>query len=346
MAFRRPVKLDGGNLRNMTDAEILLLQQEAIRQYGLNPSTTLTYSNGGGNLANIPDYRLQASALAIAATPYPTPAGTSTVTVNNQHTVQARALSGSAFPYRDANSYANFSYPVYLDNGNVRAMTTNDFYDTIITPAKDYLITNEGTDDNLYRAGTYTIHTTNSLTGATLVDSNPIYTDTQADIAAFSSGSLPEFQDQPETVQEYFLHRFDPVAGVDFVPPVVHKIDTNDLQVMPSAQYSALAADQIRYNVDNGYDYSGGSTFTKYISYQYWPIAGTGAAALPGTTSDARGSSMTNNIASSATTRTGQDQPDPNATQYYAQSVPSGAQTSYTTWNLIVAYTDNGGTYQ
>ena len=45
MAFRRPVKLDGGNLRNMSDAEILLLQQEAIRQYGLNPSTTLTPSS-------------------------------------------------------------------------------------------------------------------------------------------------------------------------------------------------------------------------------------------------------------------------------------------------------------
>lgn len=342
MAFRRPVKLDGGNLRNMSDAEILLLQQEAIRQYGLNPSTTLTYSNGGGNLANIPDYRLQAGALATGSSPWPSSAAATTVTVNNQHTVQARALSGAAFPYREATGYANFSYPVYLDGSNVRAMTTNDFYDTIITPAKDYLITNEGTDDNLYRAGTYTIHTTNSLTGATLVDANPIFTDTQADVTAFSAGSLPEVQDQPTTVQNYYLHRFDPVAGVDFVPPVVHKIDTNDLQVMPSAQYSALAADQIRYNVDNGYDYSGGSTFTKYITYQYWTVAGTGAAALPGTTSDARGSSMANNYTSSSTVRTEQ----PNSTTYYSQTVPSGSPSAYSTWNLIIAYQDNGGTYQ
>lgn len=340
MAFRRPVKLDGGNLRNMTDAEILLLQQEAIRQYGLNPSTTLTYSNGGGNLANIPDYRLQAGALATGSSPWPSSGGATTVTVNNQHTLQARALAGQPFPYRDANSYANFSYPVYLDGGNVRAMNTQDFYDTIITPAKDYLITNEGTDDNLYRAGTYTIHTTNSLAGATLVDANPVFTDTQADVTAFNTGSLPEVQDQPQTVQEYFLHRFDPVADVDFVPPVVQKIDTNDLQVMPSAMYSSLAANNIRWNVDNGADYLG--TFTRYITYQYVVTAGAGAAALPGTTSDARGTSLANNFVSSSTVRTEQ----PNSTTYYSQTVPSGSPSSYQTWNLIIAYVDNGGTYQ
>ena len=342
MAFRRPVKLDGGNLRNMSDAEILLLQQEAIRQYGLNPSTTLTYSNGGGNLTNIPDYRLQAGALATGSSPWPSSAAATTVTVNNQHTLFARALTGHAFPQREANSYANFSYPVYLDGSNVRAMTTDDFFDTIITPAKDYLITNEGTDDDLYRAGTYTIHTTNSLTGATLVDANPIFTDTQADITAFSAGSLPEVQDQPSTVQNYYLHRFDPVAGVDFVPPVVQKIDTNDLQAIPSAQYSALAANLIRWNVDNGIDYSGGSTYTKYIVYQYTVTAGAGAAALPGTTTDVRGSSMANNYTSSSTVRTEQ----PNSTTYYAQTVPSGSPSAYSTWNLIIGYVDGGGSYQ
>ena len=219
-------------------------------------------------------------------------------------------------------------------------MTTQDFYDTLITPAKDYLITNEGTDDNLYRAGTYTIHTTNSLTGATLVDANPIFTDTQADITAFNAGSLPEVQDQPTTVQNYYLHRFDPVAGVDFVPPVVQKIDTNDLQAMPSAMYSSLAANNIRWNVDNGADYLG--TYTKYIVYQYWVTAGAGSQALPGTTSDARGSSMANNYTSSSTVRTEQ----PNSTTYYAQTVPSGSPSSYSTWNLIIAYVDNSGTYQ
>ena len=337
MAFRRPVKLDGGNLRNMTDAEILLLQQEAIRQYGLNPSVTLSYDAGNGTLTTIPDERQIAGSLAQSSFPWPTPAVGSTTTVNYNHTLLTN--SGDPFPLRGAQSYSNFSYPVYLDGTNIRAMSAQDYYDTIITPAKDYLITNEGTNDDLYRAGTYTIHTTNSLSGATLVDANPIFSDTQADVSAFASGGLPENQDQPLQVQDYYLHRYDPVAGIDFVPPVVQKIDTNDLQSMPSAEYSSLSANLIRWNVSNGVDYT--NTGTKYLSYQYWPTAGVGAATLP-STADARGSSMANTVTSSQTQKLHQ----PNSTTYYAQYVPSGSATAQTTWNLIVVYTDNGGTYQ
>ena len=340
MAFRRPIKLDGGNLRNMTDAEILLLQQEAIRQYGLAPSTTLSYSNGGGNLATIPDYRLQASANVSSSSPWPTPSAATTITVNYDHALQEREEGGAPFPQRDANSYANFSYPLYFDGGNLRAMNTQDFWDTIITPAKDYLITNEGTDDDLYRAGTYTIHTTTSLTGATLVDANPIFSDTQADITAFASGNLPESQDQSTTVQNYYLHRFNPVAGVDFVPPVVHKIDTSDVQSLPSTMYSSLAKNQIRWNVDNGL--SAGGTQNKFMQYQFWPTAGAGAASLPGTFADARGSSMANTYTSAYIRRYEQ----PNSSTYYSQNVPTGTPTAYTTWNLIITYVDASANYQ
>lgn len=323
----------------MTDAEILLLQQEAIRQYGLNPSVTLSYDAGNGNLANIPDYRYQAGPLASSSSPWPTPTQSGAVTVNFNHTFLI--FPSDAFPQRGTQSYSNFSYPVYLDGGNVRPMTTQDYFDTIITPAKDYLITNEGTDDNLYRAGTYTIHTTNSLSGATLVDANPIFSDTQADVTAFNAGSLPETLDQPLHVQHYYLHRFDPVAGVDFVPPVVQKIDTYDLQSMPSVEYSALSQNLIRWNVEQGVDYTQNVTRTKYLRYQYWATAGAGAAALP-STADARGSSMANTLTGSQTIRYEQ----PNSTTYYAQYVPVGAASAYTTWNLIAVYMDNTGAYQ
>lgn len=341
MAFRRPIKLDGGNLRNMTDAEILLLQQEAIRQYGLAPSTTLSYSSGAGNLAVMADYRLQASALASSSSPWPTPASGAYLTVNHKHTLleRAAALPGTPFPLRENFSYGNFSYPLYLDGSDLRAMDTRDFWETIIEPAKDYLITNEGIDDDLYRAGTYTIHTTTNLTGATLVDANPIFTDTQADIAAFASGTLPEIQDQPTTVQNYYLHRFDPVAGVDFVPPVVQKIDTNDVQSMPSAMYSSLAKNQIRWHVDNGVS-DNGAEQNKFLMYQFWPTSGAGSAALP-STADARGSSMANTFTTAQTTRYEQ----PNSSTYYAQTVPSGTPTAVTTWNLLIGYLNSSGNY-
>ena len=44
---------------------------------------------------------------------------------------------------------------------------TQDYFDTIITPAKDYLVSPDGSEDNLYRAGTYTIHTLSGLSGTT-----------------------------------------------------------------------------------------------------------------------------------------------------------------------------------
>lgn len=339
MAFRRPVKLDGGNLRNMTDAEILLLQQEAIRQYGLAPSTTLSYSNGAGNLTTIPDYRLQAGANATGSSPWPTPGSASTITVNYNHTLQERV--GAAYTYRGGTTYENFSFPVYLDGGDIKPMTWMDMQDTFFTPAKDYLITNEGTNDDLYRAGTYTIHTTNSLAGCTLVDANPIFTDTQADVTAFASGSLPEVQDQPTTVQNYYLHRFNPTAGVDFVPPVVHKIDTNDLQSMPSSVVSTLWANDMKYNVDWGTNNTPTGQ-TKFITYQYVTTAGAGAGSLPGTVADVRGPSMTNTYTNTQTTRYEQ----PGGATYYSQNVPSGTPTSYATWNLIITYVDISGNYQ
>ena len=339
MAFRRPVKLDGGNLRNMSDAEILLLQQEAIRQYGLNPSVTLSYDASNGNLATIIDNRQIAGTLATGSSPWPTPAYGSNIAVNYNHTLLTN--SADPFPQRGNQSYSNFSYPIYLDGTDIKPMTTQDYFDTIITPAKDYLVSPDGSEDNLYRAGTYTIQTLSGLSGTTLVDANPIFTDTQADVSAFAAGILPETQDQPLTVQNYYLHRYNPVAEIDFVPPVVVKIDTYDLQSMPSAEYSSLSANLIRWNVSNGVDYTNNVTRTKYLSYQYWPVSGAGSATLP-STADARGSSMANTLTTSQTQKLYQH----DATTYYAQYVPEGAASAYTTWNLIIVYTDSTPTYQ
>ncbi len=325
----------------MTDADILELQQETIRLYGLNPSVELSWDQNNGTLTTIPDTRSAAGPLATGSSPWPTPDPITTVTVNYQHTKLVTAsVPVSTFLLRESYpNYSNFSYPCYLDNGNVKTMTLTDFMDTIITPAKDYLITNEGSFDNVYRAGTYTIHTTNSLSGATLVDVNPVFTDTQADITAFSAGSLPETQDQPLTAQNYYLHRFDPVTSIDYTPPVVHKIDTNDLQALPSAGLADMFANCIRYSAVNGTDYNG--TTTKILTYDFQITSGTGATSLS-STSDARGSGMTNTITTNQIDRTEQ----PNSTTYYSQNVPTGVPSTESTWNLIIAYKDQTNTLQ
>ena len=340
MAFRRPIKLDGGNLRNMTDADILELQQETIRLYGNNPSVVLSWDQNNGTLTVMADLRAAAGPLATGSSPWPTAQSITQIAVNYRHVVLTPANLTAASLLRESYpSYSNFSYPCYFDNGNIKAMTLTDFMDTIITPAKDYLITNEGSFDNVYRAGTYTVHTTNSLSGATLVDVNPIYTDTQADISAFSSGGLPETQDQPVTAQNYYLHRFNPVASIDYTPPVVHKIDTNDLQALPTAGFVDMFSNAIRYSAVAGTDYNG--TTTKILTYDFQVTSGTNATSLS-STSDTRGSGMVNTITTSQFER----QEQPNSTTYYSQNVPSGTPSAERTHHLIIAYKDETNTLQ
>lgn len=326
----------------MSDAEILLLQQEAIRQYGLNPSTSLSYSAGGGNIGAIPDTRLSASPAVTAGSPWPTPSAAVTITVNYQHAVQNRVAN--PFQNRGSTTYSSMSYPVYFDGtNNIRAMNWQDFNDTILTPAKDLLISDEGTNDVVYRAGTYTIHTSDNLANCTLVDANPIFTDTQADITGFSSGTLPEQQDQPVTVQNYYLHRFNALAGTNpfnFVPPVVMRLSDLNLQSMPTNLFQTLLANDMQYNVDFGIDYGSG-TSTKYIQYRFHTTAGNGASSLT-STEDVRGSAMINTYTEVASTLNYLAY----GNTYYAQNVPSGTPVAYATWNLVIGYVDNLGNRQ
>ena len=62
----------------------------------------------------------------------------------------------------------------------------------------------DGTD----RGGTFRIHNSTSLSLNTLVDAAPVFTDTRADTSAYAAGSIPETQDQPFTVENYYLFNF------------------------------------------------------------------------------------------------------------------------------------------
>ena len=54
--------------------------------------------------------------------------------------------------------------------------------------------------------------TATTLSNCTLVSSNPIFTDTRADVSAYGSGDIPETQDQPTTIQNYYLFKIDQVT--------------------------------------------------------------------------------------------------------------------------------------
>lgn len=172
MAVRTPLKLDGSNdLREMSTDEIELIQAEAARLYGLNPSVTLSVVASGGNLGTISDTRLEAGAGSSSVSAVPSQATTddvSTITVNYSK------LNSSVDTSEADWTNSTYSYPLYYDNGDLREMSPADFGDTFIKPAIDNIT---ATSSN---PGTYFISTTaGGIAGSTLVSTTPVFQDTR-----------------------------------------------------------------------------------------------------------------------------------------------------------------------
>lgn len=306
MAVRTPLKLNGSNLQEMSTAEITAIQTEAIRLYGLSPSVTISVVASAGNLGTLSDTRLQAGAGTTDITDFDTPAETpdvSTVTVN--YAKMSQAYDTSEVSWTDA----AYSYPLYYDAGNLREMTATDFADTFIYPAIDTLTLGTTTSA---QAGTYFISTATSVAGATLVSATPVFTDTRADAAAYTAAGIPETQDQPTTITNYYLHRVDSAAAAGHQLPICYTKTGTNLQQTPTATFETALQDMIRY-------YAAEITGTK-ISYN---INGTG---------NNRGTAMTDTKLDSSTYLTNQVNTD----DYRTQEVPSGTQTTITTYNLKI----------
>ena len=243
MAVRTPLKLDGGNLKEMGSNEIAFIQAQAMYLYGTSPSVTLSRVASGGTLGTITDTRLQAGSPTTDITNFDTAAETpniSTVTVNYATMSQANVNTVAS---ADTNSVA---FPVYYDAGNIRSMTLTDVYDTFIYPAINLLV--NGGD----HAGTFRIHTATTLAGHTLISATPVYSDTGADTSLYTATGIYEVQDQPTTVTNYYLFRTNAAA----TPPsdnaayrqtiFIRNADT-DLQEYPQVDIDALLLNCIRH---------------------------------------------------------------------------------------------------
>lgn len=312
MAARIPLKLNGSNnIIKCTSAEITALVREAIRQYGLSPSVTL--SVGSGNLGNLSDTRLKAGAAGSDATNFDTAAelaDVATVTVNYNKAIQT-IVSVSSLEAADD----SWSFPLYLDgNNNLRSMNITDVRDTFVAPAVLLMCTTgTGTD----QAGTYTVtSTTSAASGETLVSSTPIFTDTRANSGAYTAAGIPETLDQPTTITNYYLHRMNSASAATIVRPLVYQLAaTNKLQMYPVASLQAFLAHAIRYSV--GTAALSGST----IRYS-WSSSGT---------TSARGTAMLDtklNSSSYITNQVGDD--------YRSQEVPAGSATTISTHRLYI----------
>ena len=308
MAVRSPLKNDSGNLKEMSSAEVDQVIDQIIYQYSLNPGVTLSVVGSGGNLSSINDTRLEAGAVASTNTSFPNEATTDepgTVTVAYQRISQTIA---SVSPTSDTGKL----WPAYYtSSGHIQAMSLQDVKDTFLHPAIDLL---SSASTSSQQAGTYTLATSTSLAGSTLVSSTPIFIDTRADTSAYSAGTIGDHAlDNPTTITSYYLHR---VNGTDnaYVSPMFVNA-SNNIQEYATATWESLVQEWIRYTAAS-------STDGYKITYS---IGSSGSG-------NTRGTAIVNTILNG----TGNYQTRQVGDDYRAQEFPNGTPTTANTYNLRI----------
>ena len=241
MAIRTPLKLDSTNLKEMSSTDTGNIIGRMVYLYMTDPSVALSVVANSGSLDAINDTRTQAGASTTHASSFRSAGDTpniSTVTVTYDKINEATtSLSAPA----DTN---NIRFPVYNDSGNVKAMSLTDMYDSFVSLASN------GASTLIPAAQPYKIHTsTTPPSGYTLVSSTAVFTDTRANVGAYSAGGIGETLDQPTTISNYYLHRSN---GSAVTAPTPLYIDSNqNLKEYTAAELDALLKEVIRYTSVN-----------------------------------------------------------------------------------------------
>lgn len=271
MPVRTPLYVDGTNLREMSAAMIAEIKLRMFNLYLSNPSVTLSVVGSGGSLGSLTDTRLQAGVVSTSVSEFPTEATTaepSIVSVSVARITQTVAT--------DANPGAAslISFPIYYTpEGNIRTMNLQDMYDTF---AFDVLnggwITSDGSTvftNGLAIAGVvYTISTATTVAGYTEVSgsSTPVFSDTRANTSAFAAGDIPETEDQPTTIENYYLHRINAAVTAFTVPAritLLTNIETPTTAAMETVYSSVIryfAQAEVGYRLRYAYGVNGSGT--------------------------------------------------------------------------------------
>ena len=311
MAVRKPLYVSSGNLQEMDTTMVGQIVDQAVYQYSLAPSVALSVVGSSGTLAAITDTRKQAGAQSTSSTSTPsegTTAEPSTVTVTYDKVTETRT-AGS--PTADTGK----TWPVYYNSsGQIQAMNLTDVKDTFLHPAIDLLASGStGTQ----QGGTYHVSTSASVSGSTEVSgaSTAIFVDTRADTGAYAAGSIPETQDQPTTITNYYLHRIDG-SNTSYTEPY-YLNGSNNIVEYTAATFNGLLQEWMRKTAADSADgyalsYTLGTTAT----------GNTRGSGMADTILDGSGNYQTRFV---------------NTDDYRAQEFPNGSVTTAATYYLRIA---------
>ena len=296
MAVRLPLTNLMGNLLEFTPSMVDQIIDRAIYLYSQNPSAEL--SVGTGNISSLVDTRKIASTVTSHPSSFQTPGalGDTSVTYN-----RLRLTSSASTPTADTGK----TFPIYYDNGNIRAMSLQDMKDTFLHPAIDLLV---GSNTSNSQAGTYTLHTSTSLSDHTRVSSTTAYTDTRYN----GTTNVSSTRDRPSTVTNYYLFRRTWSGSAPGYTAPMYITASNDLRVFHPTSFDTLLSDWIRYTAAS-------STDGYKINYN---INGSGTTRA--TMTDTR---LTGNTTNTLFV---------NADDYRSQRFPAGSSSAVSTYQLKI----------
>jgi hypothetical protein len=215
--------------------------------------------NSGGSVGTLTDTRLQAGEASTSTSAFVGEETTAEPSIVNVAIARLQQTIAS-----DPNPATTpTQYPAYYTaEGQIKSMSLQDMYDTFaIEVFNGGWTSSDGSTiyPSLIAAQIYTISTTTSLTDYTAVPGPdgstiiPVFTDTRADVAAYDGASIPEDQDQPTTIQNYYLLKKDTV-NVAFDAMVRVNTDGN-VVAMTSVGIDAAIGAAIRYLIqaETGY---------------------------------------------------------------------------------------------
>jgi len=314
MAVRKPLWYNTGSIQEMDDVKINQLKDYCTLKFYASSIIELSVISGNtGNMSAISDTRLQAGAQSTSVSAFPSEATTAepgVVTVNYTRLNQAVGTVAGGLTSDTGNLYPCY----YTSSGNIQAMTLQDIKDTLIHPSFDQIFS---TDNTTAQAGTYFISTSSTAADAdkSVVSSTPIFSDTRANTAAYTAGSIPETQDQPTTITNYYLHKNITSPGTVKLPL---KIDgNNNLQEYPESDFDAMITNLMSYTAVSSPD---GYT----LRYTLGTTAGAGTNYTKGT------GIIDTRLNGSGNYQTRQVNND----DYRAQEFPNGTPTTINTYYL------------
>ena len=207
MTVRTPIFYNGTDIQEMNATQITEWKTYIAYLYSTDPSVTVTVVSNSGTLSpTMADTRLQAgNAITGQASAFANEATTdepTTVTVNYDK-LTGPTYNTSLSATADTN---NVAFPAYYDGSDIRAMTLADYLDTFIYATLTGMVS---ASESAATNGTYTISTSTSVSNYTEVSGSntPVFTDTRADVSAYTASGIPETLDQPTTVENYYLQR-------------------------------------------------------------------------------------------------------------------------------------------